>query len=155
VCIPVGSWHLGHVHQKFLLTFRWSLLSNEGKSLLNQIKGFSTEPLSCLEAFKARKWLWIRIWIGSGFSDFVDPDPDPYWEYGSRYFWFDMNQILISKKFEKEIVFESSVLAWIRIRIRIKSIWIHNPAWRPYGTRTTVALKFIMVTKCLNLTRFD
>jgi hypothetical protein len=48
---------------------------------------------------------------------------------------------LISKKFEKEIVFESSVLAWIRIRlwiririeqkcwirIRIKSIRIHNP----------------------------
>jgi hypothetical protein len=47
------------------------------------------------------------------------------------------------KKFEKEIVFESSVLAWIRnriwnwiriqieqkcwIRIRIKSIRIHNP----------------------------
>jgi hypothetical protein len=46
-------------------------------------------------------------------------------------------QILISKKFEKEIVFESSVLAWIRIRNRIdqkcwirirkKSIRIHNP----------------------------
>jgi hypothetical protein len=51
-------------------------------------------------------------------------------------FWF-------LKKFEKEIVFESSVLAWIRIRnrirnwirieqkcwirIRIKSIRIHNP----------------------------
>jgi hypothetical protein len=52
---------------------------------------------------------------------------------------------LISKKFEKEIVFESFVLAWIRnrilirnwiririeqkgwIRIRIKSIRIHNP----------------------------
>jgi hypothetical protein len=39
------------------------------------------------------------------------------------------------KKFEKEIVFESSVLAWIRIRIeqkcwiriRIKSIRIHKP----------------------------
>jgi hypothetical protein len=26
--------------------------------------------------------LWIRIRIGSGFSDFVDPDP--YWESGSR-----------------------------------------------------------------------
>jgi hypothetical protein len=49
---------------------------------------------------------------------------------------------LILKKFEKEIVFVSSVLAWIRIRdwiririeqkcwirIRIKSIRIHNPA---------------------------
>jgi hypothetical protein len=54
------------------------------------------------------------------------------------YFWFDLTQILISKKFEKEIVFKSSVLAWIRIRIRIeqkcwiqirkKSIRIHNPA---------------------------
>jgi hypothetical protein len=39
---------------------------------------------------------------------------------------------LISKKFEKEFVFESSVLAWIRIdqkcwiRIRKKSIRIHN-----------------------------
>jgi hypothetical protein len=29
---------------------------------------------------------------------------------------FDLTQILISKKFEKEIVFESSVLAWIRIQ---------------------------------------
>jgi hypothetical protein len=50
-----------------------------------------------------------------------------------------LTEILISKKFEKEIVFESSVLAWIRIRNRIrieqkcwirirnKSIWIHNP----------------------------
>jgi hypothetical protein len=42
---------------------------------------------------------------------------------------------LILKKFEKEIVFESSALAWIRIRIekkwwiriRMKSIRIHNP----------------------------
>jgi hypothetical protein len=46
---------------------------------------------------------------------------------------FYLTQILILKKFEKEIVFESSVLAWIRIeqkcwiRIRIKSIRIHNP----------------------------
>jgi hypothetical protein len=49
-----------------------------------------------------------------------------------------LTQILIFKKVEKEIVFESSVLAWIRnririkqkcwIRIRIKSIRIHNPA---------------------------
>jgi hypothetical protein len=46
-----------------------------------------------------------------------------------------LTQISISKKFEKEIVFGSSVLAWIRIRIeqkcwiriRIKSIRIHNP----------------------------
>jgi hypothetical protein len=46
-------------------------------------------------------------------------------------FLFDLTQILISTKFEKEIVFESSVLAWIRIeqkcRIRIKLIRIHNP----------------------------
>jgi hypothetical protein len=55
-------------------------------------------------------------------------------------FLFDLTQILISKKFEIEIVFESSVSAWIRIRIRnririeqkcwirirIKSIRIHN-----------------------------
>jgi hypothetical protein len=46
---------------------------------------------------------------------------------------------MISKEVEKEIVFKSSVLAWIRnwtririeqkcwIRIRIKSIRIHNP----------------------------
>jgi hypothetical protein len=58
----------------------------------------------------------------------------------------DLTQILIFKKFEKEIIFESSVLAWIQfrnrirnwiririaqkcwIRIRIKSIRIHNPA---------------------------
>jgi hypothetical protein len=47
---------------------------------------------------------------------------------------------LILKKFEKEIVFESSVLAWIRnririeqkcwFRIRIKSIRIHNPDYK-------------------------
>jgi hypothetical protein len=50
-------------------------------------------------------------------------------------FLFDMTQILISKKFEKEIFFESSVLAWIRSRIqielkcwiRIESIRIHSP----------------------------
>jgi hypothetical protein len=36
----------------------------------------------------------------------------------STYFLFDLTQISISKKFEKEIVFESSILAWIRI---------HNP----------------------------
>jgi hypothetical protein len=41
-------------------------------------------------------------------------------------FLFDLTQILISKNFEKEIVFESSVLAWIRIRM--KSIRIRNPA---------------------------
>jgi hypothetical protein len=40
---------------------------------------------------------------------------------------------LISKKFEKEIVFESSVLAWIQIRNWIQMeqkcwIRIHNPA---------------------------
>jgi hypothetical protein len=56
---------------------------------------------------------------------------------------FIFSQILISKKFEKEIVYESSVLAWIQNRIRnwiriqieqkcwiricIKSIRIHNP----------------------------
>jgi hypothetical protein len=55
-----------------------------------------------------------------------------------RYFWIDLTQILISKKFEKKIVFESSILAWIRIRIeqkcwiriRIESIRIHNPGYR-------------------------
>jgi hypothetical protein len=75
--------------------------------------------------------LWIRIRIGN-------PDPDPE----ARKFY--LTQILISKKFEREIVFKSSVLAWIRIRnwiririeqecwirIRIKSIRIHNPAWK-------------------------
>jgi hypothetical protein len=28
--------------------------------------------------------LWIRIRIGYGFKDFVDPDLDPHWESGSR-----------------------------------------------------------------------
>jgi hypothetical protein len=37
---------------------------------------------------------------------------------------FDLIQILILKKL-KEIVFESSVLAWIRIRNRIRN-WIRN-----------------------------
>jgi hypothetical protein len=54
---------------------------------------------------------------------------------------------LISKKFEKEIVFESSVLAWIWIRIRIeqkcwirirkKSIRIHNPEKKPIKPKKT------------------
>jgi hypothetical protein len=48
-----------------------------------------------------------------------------------QYFLFDLTQILISKKFETKIVFESSVLAWIWIRnriwIRIESFRIHNP----------------------------
>jgi hypothetical protein len=34
---------------------------------------------------------------------------------------FDLTQILILKKFEKDIVFESSVLAWIRIE---QKCWI-------------------------------
>jgi hypothetical protein len=42
-----------------------------------------------------------------------------------------LTQIFISKKFEKEVIFGSSVLAWIRIElkcwIRIESIRIHNP----------------------------
>jgi hypothetical protein len=50
-------------------------------------------------------------------------------------FCFNLTQIFISKKFEKEIVFESFVLTWIWIRIeqkcwiriRSKSIRIHNP----------------------------
>jgi hypothetical protein len=56
--------------------------------------------------------------------------------------WFD--SILISKKFETKIVFESSVLVWIRnririeqkcwIRIRIVSIRIHNPAYNKIKT---------------------
>jgi hypothetical protein len=53
------------------------------------------------------------------------------------YFLVELTLILISKKFEKEIVFESSVLAWIRsrielkcwIRIRIESIRIHKTDW--------------------------
>jgi hypothetical protein len=47
----------------------------------------------------------------------------------------------IKKKFEKEIVFESSVLAWIRIRIEQKCwIRIHNPDKKRYRIRpkTTV-----------------
>jgi hypothetical protein len=60
-----------------------------------------------------------------------------------------LTKILISKKFEKEIVFESSVLAWIRIRIeqkcwiriRFKSIRIHNP---PFShLQPMVSMKFL------------
>jgi hypothetical protein len=39
-------------------------------------------------------------------------------------FSFDLTQILISKKFEKEIVFESYVLAWIRSRIELNGLSI-------------------------------
>jgi hypothetical protein len=63
-------------------------------------------------------------------------------------FWFQ-------KKFEKEIVFENSVLAWIRSRIRIRigiepkcwiqisieSIRIHNPAGKDWPEPHTVELK--------------
>jgi hypothetical protein len=85
---------------------------------------------------------------GSGFSDFVDPEPE--WESGSRgkkmkkFQWKNaLFSYFLTKnlplKFEKKIVFASSVLAWIRnwiririeqkcwIRILIKSIRIHNP----------------------------
>jgi hypothetical protein len=41
--------------------------------------GFQQVSKYC-EPFKAGLRIWIRI--GSGFSDFVDPDP--YWESGSR-----------------------------------------------------------------------
>jgi hypothetical protein len=37
---------------------------------------------SKFKVYKFELGLWIRIWIGSGFSDFVYPDP--YWESGSR-----------------------------------------------------------------------
>jgi hypothetical protein len=33
---------------------------------------------------KIKPGLWIRIRIGSGFRDFVDPDPYRYLESGSR-----------------------------------------------------------------------
>jgi hypothetical protein len=66
-------------------------------------------------------------------------------------FLFDLTQILISKKFEKEIVFQSSVLAWIRnwirieqkcwIRIRIKSIRIHNPVFNSTKGKVLPVLK--------------
>jgi hypothetical protein len=44
-------------------------------------------------------------------------DPDPYWESGSG--------------FEKEVVFKSSVLAWIRIELKL--IRIHNPVTTTLG----------------------
>jgi hypothetical protein len=37
----------------------------------------------------------------------------------------DLTQILILTKFDKEIVFKSSVLAWIRIRNRMRN-WIRT-----------------------------
>jgi uncharacterized membrane protein YidH (DUF202 family) len=58
-----------------------------------------------------------------------------------RHFLFDFTQILISNNFEKEIVLESSVLAWIRSRIELKCwiqieyIRIHTPGLK-LGTRT-------------------
>jgi hypothetical protein len=71
--------------------------------------------------------LWIRIRVGN-----PDADPDPgarklrnfsgkmhflviFQKIIHQYFLFDLTQISISKKFEKEIVCESSVLAWIRV----------------------------------------
>jgi hypothetical protein len=62
-------------------------------------------------------------------------------------------QILISKKCENKIVFESSVLAWIRIRIeqkcwiliRIKSIRIHNTGYlNQYCERNVWTLEWML-----------
>jgi hypothetical protein len=83
------------------------------------------------------------------------------------YFLFDLTQILISRKFEKEIVFESSVLAWIRIRIeqtcwiriRIRKKSIHNPGGRYDLLHISLPLKYtgtILITLlCLKLFLFD
>jgi hypothetical protein len=75
----------------------------------------------------------------------------------NNYGILDLTQILISKKFEKEIVFESSFLAWIRIRIeqkcwiriRIKSFRIHNPA-----LNNTVSFQVSFNAQWINLGKF-
>jgi hypothetical protein len=55
---------------------------------------------------------------------------------GTGYFVFDLTEILISKKYENEIVFKSSVLAWIRSWIRIRNPGVkHNDT----GTNRMVA----------------
>jgi hypothetical protein len=66
---------------------------------------------------------------------------------------FDLTRILIFKKLEKEFFFESSVLAWIRIRIeqkcwiqiRIKSIRTHNPAVNNHS-KLPVIIKIYLLT---------
>jgi hypothetical protein len=66
------------------------------------------------------------------------------------FFLFDSN--FDFKKFEKEIVFESSVLAWIRIRIeqkcwiriRKKSIRIHNSGWKTVTLPASVKAEWIL-----------
>jgi hypothetical protein len=72
---------------------------------------------------------------------------------------------LISKKFEKKIVFESSVLAWIRfrnririeqkcwIRIRIKWIRIHNPDFNKPESLLKLSMNFSCSAKNLKKIR--
>jgi hypothetical protein len=59
--------------------FKFELTLNENKLCLMHGILFK----KCVGAYmkKGKSGLWIRIRIGSGFRDFVDPDP--YWESGS------------------------------------------------------------------------
>jgi hypothetical protein len=73
-----------------------------------------------------------------------------------------LTQILISKKFEKEIVFESSVLAWSRIRnwirIRIKStlIWLGTLPEDvvPFDAASSVPIEDQKETAMINIQKY-
>jgi hypothetical protein len=92
---------------------------------LNQGCGSGLDPDSAT--------LWIRIRFGSGFSDFVDPDP--YWESGSgsrgkaikKFQWKNEQNCLLKFCFSLDPDPDRiEQKCWIRIPI--KSIRIHHPA---------------------------
>jgi hypothetical protein len=63
--------------------------SQMSESFIKELEECSTGSVAFLYEDKGQillfinAGLWIRIRIGSGFRDFVEPDPDPYWESGS------------------------------------------------------------------------
>jgi hypothetical protein len=70
----------GFVTGKYLT---WILASRKTENVNREDKNLDPEHLkkpSRVNVSQKKAGLWIRI--GSGFSDFVDPDP--YWDSGSR-----------------------------------------------------------------------
>jgi hypothetical protein len=64
-------------------------------------------------------WIRIQRLCGSGFRDSVDPDPDPYWESGSRgkkfkwekcTFWLFFKKILPLKSTNYPVLFEKKFI---------------------------------------------
>jgi hypothetical protein len=84
--------------------------------------------------------LWIRIRIGSGFCDFVDPNSMTLWirirignpdpgsgSRGKKIKW--KMYFLVLFRIRNWIQIRIELKCWIRIRIWIESIQIHNPGF--------------------------